>query len=369
MDERRAGETRDEVLAAVRAAGYAPTDVQLKAWRRSGLIPRPVDQHGLGQARGSTTVYPAGTAAQLAALCRFHATERGLDALAFLLWWHGHPVATARVRSALERALAGFARDVAALVDDEGLTEAGWGTLDRLEATPRLAAGWSVLRRRVSRGKLSTVGRFLFLAAAGQFAAWPEQPADDIPDAKVMALAMGIGALNRLGAAFGVADWFPDDPAALLAGASELAGPDALGATLTGVTDAELERARDDLREFARVLGDVLFVLGQGPALLAAVAQAAGTDAVADAAPALRLGAEAYAKVAPLWQATGAGEQMLLFLAGLSMLRRPDLRTGRDHIVGETADLHEIRVAAGHLLPLLPEPKRRRRRPAAKETK
>jgi hypothetical protein len=99
------GQTRDEVLQAAREADCQVSADQLARWHRAGLLPRP-RQQALGRGRGTVTLYPAGTSAQVIALCRIKSQHRNLNRAAFQLWWEGFGVDEAQVRAPLLKAAA-----------------------------------------------------------------------------------------------------------------------------------------------------------------------------------------------------------------------------------------------------------------------
>jgi hypothetical protein len=342
-------ETRDEVLSAAREAGFTPSDVQLKAWRRAGLLPRPVEQRGLGRERGSVTYYPPGTADQLLALCRLHTRERDLAPLAFLLWWQGYAVPLTVVRAALDGAVTDYARAVAGLVEGDELSVAGWDGLERLEADPRLPSVLTRMRKRVGRNKASTAGHFLLQTAAGGFRDWPEQAIGEEPDADIMTRALGLQLLRGFAAAFDVSGWGPDDPAQVMTILSAAVAPTALAGALRQATDAELEVARDELRAVAVMLDDLLVLLARTPALLAALA-AQGKRQAIDAS-ALLVAATVGEQLTAGWRMPSTRELVWLFLAGLALYRQPRVRQNIATIVAAGQSLHEVRILADQVLP------------------
>lgn len=333
-------------MAACAAAKFFPSEPQLKAWRRAGLIPRPLEQHGRGRTRGSTTTYPPGTAAHLVALGELHKRERQLGPLAFLLWWHGFPVATATVCQALHQVIDEAEKALSLLVADAELTEQGWTAVERLEQDPRIPAALKRARKRAGKGHMSTVGRLLILGAGGVFPGWGETTLDDQPASALMSSAIGIGVLNGLLSASGTRERIPEDVEAALGALSASVNPGMLRSTLAEATDADLELARAELRAFASLIADVLYLSEKTPDLLAAVRQR--DDHRID--PLSLIGLHAFGTIVqqlvPKWRELRAADAMLLFLAGLSLCRKPAIRRGLRDITRNGDEHHATRMEA-----------------------
>jgi hypothetical protein len=100
-----ATETSGFLLAQARKAGFSVKAEKLRRWQRRGLLPR-VQRHGLGRARGTESVYPAGSAKQLVALCAQLKKRRVLRDAAWAIWWEGYWVEKGWVVDRLVRQLA-----------------------------------------------------------------------------------------------------------------------------------------------------------------------------------------------------------------------------------------------------------------------
>jgi hypothetical protein len=100
-----APESRDELIKYAAALDCTVSFAQLARWHRAGLLPRP-SQQPLGRGRGTATLYPHGTSAQLVALCQIKEEERRLDRVAFRLWWEGFSVDSGVIKSHLTAASA-----------------------------------------------------------------------------------------------------------------------------------------------------------------------------------------------------------------------------------------------------------------------
>lgn len=346
MNEMGEVETRDEVMAAARAAGFFPSEPQLKAWRRAGLIPRPLDQHGRGRKRGSTTTYPPGTAAQLVALGQLHQRERQLGPLAFRLWWQGFPIPMTAIRQALHQVIDEVEIALSNVIADGELTELGWEGLERLERDSRLPSTLKRARKRAGKARMSTVGRLLILGAGGAFPGWGATPKGGPSDRDLVTAAVGISVLNSVLSAFNAKERIPDDAETALSALSDHVNPNALRAVLVNATDADLETARSELGEFSSLLADILYLSEKTPDLLGALRQR--NDQVIN--PLSLFGLQAFGMIvqqlAPDWRKLRATDAMLLFLAGVSLCRRPATRRGLRAIAGSGDELHLTRIEA-----------------------
>ena len=85
-------ESAEFLLAQAKNAGFDVAAAALARWHRTGLLPRPRTR-SLGRGRGTQTLYPEGTAAQLLALCKLHSNFRSLEYVGWHLWLQNHSVA------------------------------------------------------------------------------------------------------------------------------------------------------------------------------------------------------------------------------------------------------------------------------------
>jgi hypothetical protein len=96
------GETAADLLTFIQQHNLSLTADQLRRLHLEGVIARPLQDHPEGMI-GSETVYPKGTGDLLLAICSLHPQKRSLAALAWQLWWEGHPIPLARIRADLRK--------------------------------------------------------------------------------------------------------------------------------------------------------------------------------------------------------------------------------------------------------------------------
>lgn len=237
------------MIAAAAERGESVSDAKLAKWRAAGLLPRPV-QRSLGRARGTVTVYPEGSTAQLLRLLTIRAEPGRFDPERALwrLWWEGWPVDPAKVRDALGRTLQAWE---SALGEFGQALDAEDGDPLRAFETARLPPLLAKARKRTGAGAFSTVGRLVLDAAAGRFSGFGSVAAvgrdvSDDDDAAVMDKALGLAGVAR---AVGVG---PSTVGGVIeetmAEYSEAAGVEALRAALEAADDRAVATARADLQ-------------------------------------------------------------------------------------------------------------------------
>jgi hypothetical protein len=126
----------------------------------------------LGRGKGTKTLYPTGTAAQLIALRRQLKKKRSLKEASWGLWWDGYPVSEEPIRNLFDQQLVFVEalRDHAKIqldagrVDEEHDLVAAFDDSGRARLSDALVAG---LRRRTGRQDFPTFLNFAVRAAAG----------------------------------------------------------------------------------------------------------------------------------------------------------------------------------------------------------
>jgi hypothetical protein len=144
-------------------------------FHRRQLLPRPQRVH-LGCGRGTQSIYPYGTAAQLVALYRLiDRVGADYDRLGWMVWIEGFPVGDRYWRKPLEDAsdtLTEVIRRFADFDDDAQHPVMSDEAIDAFEAAPSKRARSSiegVIRRRLHHSGFQTVLRLIFEVVIGIF--------------------------------------------------------------------------------------------------------------------------------------------------------------------------------------------------------
>lgn len=239
-------ETTEDVLAIARAAGFTPTPKQRKDWRRAGLLPELVKRDGFGRNGGGSVVfYPPGTGELLTAICRHSKPKKPIPQLAMLVWWDGHTLPNAElVRSALTRTLDDWERLTMPWVSLDDVTADDWSKLDRQLAS-RLPASLRSVRELAGKDLFPRIVATLLNVAAGgfdRFHPYPPATGDEVRGDVEAALGVDRAAwITR-----GLADVLPELSATL--------NPTALRGVLETSTPADLELARDEVRDLVSLI-------------------------------------------------------------------------------------------------------------------
>jgi hypothetical protein len=264
-----AGESTDDLLAVAAAHGSAVSRRQLAEWHRADLLPTPEQTYG--DKAGSTSIYPAGTAQRLLALCDCRKrSPRSLDDTAWCLWWAGFDVPERYIRGQLVRAAAlwreltdelrqllqqGAAGDTDdALADtneDDELTNRLEVFLKHMSIVRSPRKAFAQMRRRVGREKFPTVVRVLAEIGTGTFEGYRADAVtgttDDEREIVETALDFTRARTDRL---VGVDPWLTGDTEQTFATLSRLIRDHPPGSDLDEVGIEELARTRDEAQLF-----------------------------------------------------------------------------------------------------------------------
>jgi hypothetical protein len=192
-------ETSEELLTLTRQHGYSISSTQLVRWHRAGLLPRP-RQQPLKEARGTCSVYPAGTGEQLLLLCSLRITERRFSHLAWHLWLAGYPVALQIIRAQLEYATRRLARWMLWFDDFKQAIHAQDASGETLDLIERYAQ--ANLRTQPLRRIRKRIGREYFPSFLHILIKLATEPGDETPrtydehewqlDLRILALGLGM---------------------------------------------------------------------------------------------------------------------------------------------------------------------------------
>lgn len=186
-----AGQTSDQVLLAVGAAGFPITGDQLARWHRAGLVPRP-RQRSLGRGKGTATIYPSGTVEQVVALCQITSQHRSLARAAFKLWWDGYEVDPEQVWASLNKAAAKLDAELAGERSSKHKPANSFeGLLNRRLGPARRQQIEQAVREAVSHPEAGALVAFRDLDL-------PALPPPSLDDLLALALPLLVGAVSTL---------------------------------------------------------------------------------------------------------------------------------------------------------------------------
>jgi hypothetical protein len=245
-------EIKDELLAVAAAAGFEVSEAQLARWHRAGLLPRP-QVRSLGRARGTQSLYPAGTSKRLIRVAEVHAREHRLGYAAWRLWWEDGGRLSKPARELLEAVAAKFDSDRAELAEvwdaDQRGEEQAQQKIDelyRVAEEARLEPPLSEVRGRMGKESFARLLPLLVELGLGRLSGW-----DNNAEASEQATAFerGIGLAHaRIGRA-GAEPWLQDGIGPDLARLSEFISRHPMN-ELARASDDELDQARQQLRAF-----------------------------------------------------------------------------------------------------------------------
>lgn len=191
-----AGERNADIVRAVEAAGLRITQQTVVQRHRLGLIQRP-RHRGLGRGRGSESIYPWGTGAQLIAAERL--VQRfgpDYERVGWALWIEGRPVASRYWRVPLEEACCNFNDAIRCFSDrsEGGKPLLSDVLIDAIEEIPRRRNKLGVtglLRRMLHQAAFGTLLRALMEVAIGTYIPSHLQFEEDAKQEFVMGRMLG----------------------------------------------------------------------------------------------------------------------------------------------------------------------------------
>ena len=251
MDENtlmNTGETSEALIAHLSSLGFPVTKTELARWHRAGLLPRP-QRRSLGRGRGMASIYPAGTADQLMALCTIHRSEKRLPYVAWRLWWEGYPISLSSIQEFLEGARAQWQRGIEELRQLYEHPEQMSNLLGRTAVVRFSQKTLAQARKRVGRENFPTFMKVLADVGSGTFEGYAIDPETGIDERGIVEKGLGLqrARTNRLADA---GPWLTGDTGATLQELSSRLRHHPLGEDLSTVSEAELLDAREEVRCF-----------------------------------------------------------------------------------------------------------------------
>jgi hypothetical protein len=248
MDERL---TSAQLLEHAKAQGFVVTERRFEDWRYRGLLPRPERAGNSG--RSPRWLYPAETADQLVALCRYRETTKDLEAIHVALWVDGYAIDEQSVRAAIASVLTGMRdRIEKALAEGSKPAEGAADPSspdDALDAVALQAAGKHGDRPTPRTVRMPKAGRARGIAFMVRLFMGYDLD-DHLTDAKFAEQAMGLSAGRRGPAPYRWLDGNPEE----LADLRSIISLPVLIDSVSTATDEELVRARGFARAFVHGL-------------------------------------------------------------------------------------------------------------------
>lgn len=223
-------ETAEQVIAHAANAGFTVSRHQLERWQGNGLIPRP-HQKGLGQGRGTQTLYPEGTAQHVLTLCHISEQHRSLERRGWELWWQGFSVEERYWRPMLQLVAEMFdRRKVDLLNPDDAVSDQITDVIGGFSTARMNSRLLRQMRKRVGASNFPTLVQFATQTAAGDFRS-VSTTGDDRAD-ELEILEKGLGTQGDYESVF-----------ALISSAI----PDSFQFAISSVSDNDIFRLRDFL--------------------------------------------------------------------------------------------------------------------------
>lgn len=240
----------EELIADMAAHGFTITRSELARWHRADLIARP-QRRSQGRGRGMVSIYPAGTAEQLRALCAVHRSEKRLPYVAWRLWWAGYDVPTHYARSFLDQAFNTWQQGLRELQELQAHPETLTGFFAHTQVLRLSRKTLAQARKRVGRKNFPTFIDIIFRIATGTFEGFAIDAQTGTDERERSILEMGFGLRRARTDRLGDAEpWLRDDAGETLKELSHHLRDHPLGEDYRTLEDADLLHIRDEVRDF-----------------------------------------------------------------------------------------------------------------------
>jgi hypothetical protein len=257
------GETAEALITNMQTHGFTVTRPELARWHRAGLLPRP-ERRSLGRGRGMVSVYPPETADQLLTLCMFHRSEKRLHSVAWRLWWADYDVPMHYAWLFLKQAAAVWRQGIENFQELQEHPELLTDLFDR-----RLSKTLARARKRVGRKNFPTFVGSLIRVATGTFEGYAIDPETGTDSRERTVVETGFGLrrarTERIG---GAKPWLTGDISEAFKICSSRLRDHPPGKDLETAQDADLMRARDEVRSFLTFMesfsATLDYLLGRG---------------------------------------------------------------------------------------------------------
>lgn len=255
------GENAEELIVDMQRHGFTVTRPELARWHRADLIGRPA-RHGQGRGHGMTSVYPAGTAKQLLALCKIHRSEKRLTHVAWHLWWAGYDVPIRYVRSFLDQAVATWQQGLREVQDLQADPEAMVSFFARAQVMRFPRKTLTGARKRVGRKNFPTFIDILFRVLSGTFEGFAIDAQTGTDERERSILETGLG-LRRARTDWlrEAGPWLIGDTGEVLKDLSHRLRDHPPGENVKTVEVADLTFARDEVRDFLSFIEEISALL------------------------------------------------------------------------------------------------------------
>jgi len=346
-----AWEPRAQLHDAAGAAGFKLSDSQLGRLHRAGLIPSPRTRP-LGRGKGTASEFPPGSTARLLRVLEVQKAERTqkFSTIAWRLWWEDEGPLSESARELLAGTAVRWDRERDKLSDLLAREDVGDPDAERQMDTlyteaeqDRVEGPLGTVRRNAGRDGFASVARVFAEVATGRFESYQdhEEPDEDgTPQAgttgALVERAMGLDHARRDRIA-GNEPRFTGSSEAHFMLLSELIGGRRLEPLATTMSDAELDKARSEIRNLLDLMSTFAPM----------VERAVGGDAAG------------YRTIARAMNMRTPRSQAFMLLAWLALGQDPELLKGLQHLVGRlpqalaAAELERLSHALAQEVPAL----------------